>query len=590
MGTSFIYNLIVPYQLNFAKQESVDYLRSSNNGKKSVIVFFNNSYYDDEVKTKFEFYGGIFKENEDWNYKFHNFSGFAGVFPLENISIYKQEFPEINIETDEIIEVQMNYASIQTQSVNSTWYINGYKGNTDSSIAVLDSGVNLNHDFLQGRIIDSQNFISQDPMTDDIGHGTFISSVIAGTGTSTYNSNSPSIVNLYGNYSHLDLFDEYLPSKNYSIKIFSTNISKSDSIIAINSTSNFQLSEIDEFWFELYLNSNLVNSSHIQNPNQYYSFFLKVPQTEQGIYDLYIKYHKKISSIPLFSFNSSVSFFPESYTEHFNHFTGIANATNILAYKIVNQTGKVYVSDIISAMASVIQNRTQHHIVSVCLSIGTLGEDVSAINAVIDEVIENHILVVIAAGNKGIESSKPFNKLGMNKNAIVVGAINDKDQITSYSSMGLDVGNNIFKPDIVAPGGSKLPGHRSLISADTKSDESTALYGTSISTAIVSAAINLLIDAKWGSWIEWNNQDLSKWVKILKAVLLMTASETILEREDDPETEIDESNYSPSEYTGLLNSLKDKHEGYGRINIQAAIDALTKKIIVNQTVINNLIN
>ncbi len=521
---------------------------------------------------------------------FNNFSGFAGVIPIENISTYKSEFPDINVETDEIIEVQMNYASIQTQSVNSTWYINGYKGNTDSSIAVLDSGVNLNHDFLQGRIIGWQNFISQDPMTDYNGHGTFISSVIAGTGTSTYNSNSPSIVNLYGNYSHLDLFDEYLPSKNYSLKIFSTNISKSDSIIAINSTSNFQLNEIDGFWFELYLNSSLVNSSHIQNPNQYYSFFHSVPQTERGIYDLYIKYHKKTNSIPLFSFNSSVSFFPESYTEHFNHFTGIANATNILAYKIVNQTGKGYVSDLISAMASVIQNRTQHHIVSVCLSIGTLGEDVSAINAVIDEVIENHILVVIAAGNKGIEGSEPFNKLGMNKNSIVVGAINDKDQITSYSSMGRDVGNNVLKPDIVAPGGSSLPGHRSLISAGVKSDESTASYGTSISTAIVSAAINLLIDAKWGSWTDWNNQDLSKWVKILKAILLMTASETNLEREDDLKTEIDESDYSPSRYTGLLNNLKDEHEGYGRLNIQAAIDALTKKIVVNQTVINNLIN
>ena len=587
---SFIFNLIIPYKLDFGKQENVDDLQSSNNGKKSVIVFFNESTFDADAKNKFEFYGGNFKENEEWNDLFNNFSGFAGVISIENISNYKSAVPDINIETDEIIEVQMNYASIQTQSVNSTWYINGYNGNTDSSIAVLDSGVNLNHDFLQGRITGWQNFISQDPMTDDNGHGTFISSVIAGTGTSTYNSNSPSIVNLYGNYSHLDLFDEYLPSKNYSLKIFSTNISKSDSIIAINSTSNFQLNEIDGFWFELYLNSSLVNSSHIQNPNQYYTFIHSVPQIERGIYDLYIKYHKKINSIPLFSFNSSVSFFPESYTEHFNHFTGIANATNILAYKIVNQTGTGYVSDLISAMASVIQNRTQHHIVSVCLSIGTLGEDVSAINAVIDEVIKNHILVVIAAGNKGIEGSEPFNKLGMNKNAIVVGAINDEDQITSYSSMGRDVGNNVLKPDIVAPGGSKLPGHRSLISASAKSDESTASYGTSISTAIVSAAINILIDAKWGSWTDWNNQDLSKWVKILKAILLMTASETALEREDDLETEIDESNYSPSKYTGLLNSLKDEHEGYGRLNIQAAIDALTKNIVINQTVINSLIN
>jgi subtilisin family serine protease len=551
VGTSFIFNLLFPNknELNSVKQEGIEeYLHRSNNGKKSVIVFFNESTFETNVKTRFEFYGGIFKENEEWNSLFNNFSGFAGVIPIENISEYKSEFPNINIETDEIIEVQMNYASIQTQSVNSTWYINGYKGDTNSSIAVLDSGVNLNHDFLQGRITGWQDFIGQDPMTDDNGHGTFISSVIAGTGTSTYNSSSPSMVNLYGNYSHLDLFDEYLPSKNYSVKIFSTNISKADSIIAINSTSNFQLSEIDEFWFELYLDSSLVNSSHIQNPNQYYAINHNISLSGKGIYDLYIKYHKKTNSIPLFSFNSSVSFFPESYTEHFNHFTGIANATNILAYKIVNQSGKGYVSDLISALASVIKNRTTHHIISVCLSIGTLGDDVTAINAVIDEVIEKHILVIIAAGNKGIEGSEPFNKLGMNKNAIVVGAINDKDQITTYSSMGRDIGDGILKPDIVAPGGSivapggsKIPGHRSIISADAKSNESTALFGTSISTAIVSAAINILIEAKWGNWTEWDNQDLSKWVKILKAILLMTASETNLERENDPETEIDES-------------------------------------------------
>ena len=127
--------------------------------------------------------------------------------------------------------------------------------------------------------------------------------------------------------------------------------------------------------------------------------------------------HGEIDTIKLAV--SNVSRLVEAYIENYRHFTGIANATKIVAYKIVNQTGKGYVSDLISAMASVILNRTTHHIVSVCLSIGTLGEDVSAINRVIDEVIENHILVVIAAGNNGIEGSEPFNKLGRNKNAIV---------------------------------------------------------------------------------------------------------------------------------------------------------------------------
>ena len=254
----------------------------------------------------------------------------------------------------------------------------------------------------------------------------------------------------------------------------------------------------------------------------------------------------------------------------------------------MNNSGKGYVSDLISAMGSVIQNRTIHQIVSVCLSVGTLGDDIKAINAVIDEVINNHILVIIAAGNNGIEGSNPLNNLGMNKNAIVVGAINDKDQVTSYSSMGREIGTNVLKPDIVAPGGSVIPNHRSIISADSKSDMVTALTGTSISTAIVSAVVNILIDAKWGTWSEWNNQDLSKWVKIIKAILLMTASETNMEREDDPSTEKDESNYSPSLFNGFLNSIKDEHEGYGRLNVQAAIDALTKKVEINTSVSSNL--
>ncbi len=557
-----------------------DKLRSSNIDDKTVIVYFNKSTYDISAVNRFEFYGGVLKENENWNGLFNNFSGFAGIIPHENISYYKNEFSDINIDTDEIIDVQMNYASAQVQSVNSTWFINGFNGDTDSSIAVLDSGVNPNRDYLQGKIIGWQNFVNQEPISDSNGHGTFISSVIAGTGNPT----DPSIVNLYGNYSHLDLFDDFLPSQNYSVKIFSSNMSRTNTRVKINATSSFQLSEIDQFWFELYFNSSLVNSTRIQNPNQYYTINQNIEPTKRGIYDLFIKYHKKGNTVPSFSFNSSVLFYPESYNDNYNHFTGIANATKILAYKIVNQTGIGYVSDLISAMASVIQNRTIHQILGVCLSVGTLGEEVSAINAVIDEVIENHILVVIAAGNNGIESSQPLNSLGINKNAIIVGAINDQDQVASYSSMGREVGSNIVKPDIVAPGGSIIPNQRSIISADSKTDEATALTGTSISAAIVSAVINILIDAKWGTWSEWNNQDLSVWVKQIKAILLMTASETNLEREDDPLTEKDESNYSPSLFNGLSNSIRDEHEGYGRLNVQAAIDALTKRIDINETV------
>ena len=580
MSSSLYLNEPLISPINFKSENN---LSTSANGYEHIIVYFNSSSYNEAIKSRFVYYGGILKENNDWNSIFNKISGFAGIIPSINITNFENEFPSVNIERDELIETQMNYATMQTHAVNSTWYINGYKGNIDSSIAVLDTGINSNHDYFNGNIIGWQNFVNDDLISDDNGHGTFISSVIAGTGTDPYNSDIPSTIRLYGNYSHIDLFEDYIPAKNYSVKIFSTNLTKTDSRLNIKSFWNYSEVGINKFWYEIYYNNSLVNASYNANPNQLYTIDHDVSYNGPGIYDVYIKYYKTIYSIPKFFFNANLTLIPEVYTINFNHFTGVANASNILSYKVANQSGLGYTSDLISALGSLIQNRSIYKIVSVCLSMGTVGNNVITINRALDEVSENGIVVVIAAGNMGITGSDPLNKLAINKKAIVVGAINDEDQVTSYSSMGREVDSSIIKPDIVAPGGSRLKNHRSIISADGKSTDATATYGTSISTAIVSAAVNLLIEAKWGSWVEWENQDFTERVNFIKSVLLMTASETNQDREDDPESEIDESEYSPSSFFGTTNSLKDVHEGYGRVNIESAINALTEVIEINST-------
>ena len=581
---SNIFTLLVANRFNWHNDT---YLLTQKNNKlqissesEDIIVSFNQSSFNSLVKNRFEYYGGYIKT--EWNNDFESTSGFAGVMQSEvNKSLFKMEFPEARIENDEIIEIQMNYATAQIKAVNSSWSLNGYKGATDGSVAVLDTGVNSTQPFLDGKIIGWHNFVNSDPISDDNGHGTFISSVIAGTGKEPYNSSNPTVVNLHGVYSHLDLFENGITSTFYSFKIFSFNASKLNSNIYINSIWDLNNSGISEFWFELYYNETLVNSSHNINPNQLYIIDQDVSQFGTGVYDLYIKYLRDSTNLnPNFSFNASVSYFPESYTIDFAHFTGTANATKIVAYKILNQSGVGFTSNLISALANVVQNRVSYKIISVCLSIGTFGSEVETINRIIDEVIKKGILVVIAAGNNGIKGSDALNGLAKNKNAIIVGAINDKDQVTSYSSMGRLGGDDVLKPDVVAPGGSKLPNSRTIISADSKSNSVTTNYGTSISAAIVSAAINLLIEAKWGNWNQWNNLNLTKWVKIIKSILLMTASETNLKREDDPLTDtIDESesDYSPSiSWNPLINGLKDPHEGYGKLNIQSAVDALTK--------------
>ena len=556
---------------------------------KNIIVFFRKPSYNNTVTSQFENYGGTI--NKEWNNQFNSFSGFAGIMPLEtNKTAFQNEFRDAKIENDEILEAQMNYASIQSGAINSTWYLNGLKGDTDSSIAVLDTGVNSNHDFLIGDIIGWENFVDTQPISDDNGHGTLITSIISGTGIDPYDSITPSIVKIHGNYSHRELFGGGSALQNFTLKLFSFNASKVDSSILINSSWTRKADGILNFWFELHYNNTLVNYSYNENPNDYYIIDQTITQDKLGIYDLYLKYKRDFQTNPIFSFNTTVSYFPEVFTSDRNHFTGIANATKIVSYKILNHSGIGYSSNLISALASVIQNKTKHHIVSVCLSVGTLGEDIVAVNAAIDELIENGILVVIAAGNMGVEVSDSLNKLAENKKAIIVGAINDKDQVTSYSSMGKEI-ENVTKPDIVAPGGSKLPGHRSIISADEESDKPNSSYGTSIATAIVSAAINLLIEARWTNWNQWNNLNLTEWVNYIKAFLLMTASETNLEREDDPSTSSDESEHSPSlSLAPMTSGLKDIHEGYGRLNIEAAIDALTKFMDVNNSIIGNLIS
>lgn len=581
--------------------KNVPNLSDSSSYSDVIVSIHGNSTYKKHVENYFvSTCEGIISSS--WNNTFKSITGFTGKIKSNKIDTFKTQYPNWTIETDEIIETQMNYASVQTKAFNESEYLSGFRGDTNASIAVMDTGIEANHSFfskgyepenLEGDIVGWKDYVNHQTMPyDDNRHGTFISSIVSGTGVENPNQDKPIEVNLYGDFSHDDLFDDYIIEENYTYKLFSFNISMADSNIFINSSWHSKEDGIlnepgkgSALWFELYNTTQLVNVSRNKNADTYYSFNHNITLSKPGIYDLYIKYRKEAFEIPKFSYNISLEFFPEYLTDNYKYQTGIANKTKLVSYKILNKTGLGRTSDLISALWDVIQNRTKLHIISVCLSIGTMGEDVFMVNEVINEVINNGTLVVIAAGNSGIKTSHPLNKLGRNKNAIVVGATNDRDQITSYSSMGGDIGDDVIKPDLVAPGGSVLPNHRSIISGDATSNKTMGSYGTSISTAIVSAAINLLVEARWDSWDKWNSLNLTKWVKIIKGALLMTASETQQLREDDPYTDtIDERTFSPTSYLETASTgLKDEHEGYGRLNIDGAIEALTEWIEVNKT-------
>jgi len=578
--------------LNQNKNKNIKLNSSQEIYNPNQIVFFKNSSYNENVEKTFEFYGGTILGS--WNESFNTFSGFYGILPLkENKTKFENTYHDNDnfyIESNSLIEAQMNYASLQAGAVNLSGFYGGYNGDTEASIALLDTGIDSSHNYLQDKVIESINFInSSGSNADKNGHGTFLASIISGNGTFPYNSSNPIQLEIHKNFSHSENFGKDINPANFSIKLCSFNISSPYFLLNISS-SWFQINYgIDKLWIELYYEGELVNSSFNKLNNTYYTLTHHITEDNLGIYDLKVKYHKVTNKDPSFKINSSLKFFPEFYVPNYRYYTGLANASKLLNYKVLNGTGQGRVSNLISALEAVIQNRSVNKIISVCLSLGNYEIDTNAINQVIDEVANNGILVVIAAGNYGIDDFDTLNSLGRNKNAIVVGAINDKDQITSYSSMGKEINNDYIKPDIVAPGGSKLDQSRTIIAADAISNLLTTSYGTSISAAMVSAALSILLEAKWNNWTNWESTNTTESAKLLKNVLFMTATETNQNREDDPYTEgFDESQnrFSPRLYLEPINitsraGLKDEHEGYGRLNIKAAIDALTKKITPN---------
>ncbi|MFO8018689.1 MAG: S8 family serine peptidase [Promethearchaeia archaeon] len=587
---------------DYKNSEEIDQYNNSDNGPllsseedfQDIIVSFNQSSYSSEIITNFTKYGGenVKQFNND---TFNSISMFFGSIPKENKTTFKETWPNATIEDDEIVETYMNYATVQTAANNTAWNHTKYNGSTNGSIAVIDSGINANHSFfpngyngtrLEGDIVDQKNFVDESgEVTDDDGHGTFISSVISGSGD-IEGKNSTDLF-FSKNYSHTDTFGSDPAPGNFSSKIMTFNISSPNSQIKINTSRNDLNEGLDKFWVELYHNSTLVDNSENLVNETHYNINHTVSEEQLGLYDLYIKYHKKVDIEPLFTFNASMNFYPESYSRERN-FSGLANETKLASYKVINQSGLGSVSDVIKALNRTISNKNEKHIISVCLSIGTLGEDVDALSTVIDEVINNGTLVIIAAGNNGV-TPESLNRLATNENAIVVGATNDKDQVTSYSNMGEELESGVIKPDILAAGGSSVSQHRSIIAAGGQTNKTTAAYGTSISAALVSAATNILVQAKWNNWSEWKNQNLTKVVKTIKSILLMTGSETNLLREDDPNTSYDESDYSPSlSDAPLTEGITDIHEGYGRMNLQTAIDALTKYTEVNKSISGHL--
>ncbi len=584
---------------------SYDFVNSGPSEPIDFIIQFPDGYDYSKVIVILKENGGNIK------YEYNAaINGFAGSIEYNRLNDFceklKQNKVDFLIEEDAKIKANLYYASRNLNLRPYVWKTldGGYTGDNTSSIAIMDTGIDESHEFFDNysfgdfryKIVGWRDFTpggNNVTLYDDVGHGTHVAGIAAGVGTPIKDGSDRSIAT---SASNVDYFasgsvvdgDEWLePLSRFNVPTLGeieVECGFNDSTPAMDyTTSKFYILRLEGDIGYIYAEIGQTSPGDWQNNMTY-----NIDSTDKlGDYVIValITYNDgpdgdNDCSNPNSTVRAEVHwpFNPPTYGCG-NLWKGVAPDAHLVSVRVLGKSGGTE-SEFLQGIDWVIANRTTLNITVMSMSLGLENiygpvSSAAMINAV-NNAVELGIVAVAAAGNDE-SGGNNIGSPGDADNAITVAAMNYGDQITDYSSQGgSESYQNTTKPDITAPGGSF--NQYQMFSADTNDndaegaipdDYSNDLYGaqgTSMATPVVAGAANLLIQAMGGgnNW-DWNSGSKSK---LVKAILLMTATETYpLKREDD-------TSYSPS----LNRGGKDVHEGYGRLNIGAAIQAWTNDL------------